>query len=103
MKHEDAYLKDQQFEFAASQYIFIYLYITVLPFALLLNKLLNFIYEDQMCLWTLYNIRIQIGVGETEPRRANSITVRVPRKELIHHGSYVKVIIYGNTILFYEK
>ena len=64
MKHEDVYLRDQQFEFAASHLnIFICALLRVVTFVLLLNKLLNFIYEDKLCLWTLYNLRIQIGVG----------------------------------------
>ena len=53
-------------------------------FVLLLNKLLNFIYEDQLCLWTLYNIQIQIGVGKTEPREL------IPQsREFLERSSYL--------------
>ena len=32
VKHEEAYLRDQRFEFAASQYIFLHLYICCVVF-----------------------------------------------------------------------
>ena len=67
MKHEDAYayLKDQQFEFAASRYIFIYLCIIVL--FCYFNKPLNFIRRAIVFVDSVHLERIQIGIGKKNP------------------------------------
>ena len=67
MNHEDAYLRDQQFEFATSHYIFIYLYIIVLLLCvLLLNKLLHFVRRSNVFVDSVHHPD-PIGVGKKNP------------------------------------
>ena len=63
VKHEDAYLRDQQFEFAASQLITLLYIICVLSCVTLINCYTSL--EDILCLWTLCSNPDPIGVGIT--------------------------------------
>ena len=82
VKRVDVYLRDQRFEFAASHIINLCTLLCVLC-ACYLNKLLHFARRFNVFVDFVHQHRDLIGVGKPEPRRANSISMRVPRKELI--------------------